>query len=267
MNSIADLPNEYHCHRKFYKLIWGECTCSKCGSKKLLLRNNYEFCSSCRYKSSVKAETIFRNSKLTFRQIFILIYCWQKKCSIGEITRLLKMSYPTVSLWLRRLRMALKPSNEVLSGKVEVDGSYFGRRKFGSQRLVIGAINPMTNRIRLKVIPYRSRKCAEDFITKAIKEKSLVVTDGYKGYNELPLLGYKWQACDHSTGFFGPTNHIEALWSSIKRALRYIYRDLTFNLKDLNLILREWENRHNHPELFYNVDNYLKSCGCSTFFS
>lgn len=69
--------------------------------------------------------------------------------------------------------------------RIDVDGSYFGRRKFGSQRLVIGAINPMTNRIRLKVIPYRSRKCAEDFITRAIKERSLVITDGYKGYDEL----------------------------------------------------------------------------------
>ena len=58
-------------------------------------------------------------------------------------------------------------------------------------------------------------------------------------HNELPLLGCKWKACDHSIGLFGPTNHIENLWSVIKRALRYIYRDLTFNLNVLELILRE----------------------------
>ena len=33
------------------------------------------------------------------------------------------------------------------------------------------------------------------------------------------------------------------LWSVIKRALRYIYRDLTFNPNDLELILRKLEKR------------------------
>lgn len=84
--------------------------------------------------------------------------------------------------------------------------------------------------------------------------------------NQLPLLGYKWRACDHSIGYFGSTNHIKNFWSVIKRALRYIYRDLTFNIKDLELILREWENRHNNPDLFYNEDNYLKTA-CSGLFS
>ena len=79
--------------------------------------------------------------------------------------------------------------------------------------------------------------------TVSIKSGSLVLTDGFKGYNELPILGYKWEACDHSTGFFDPTNHIESLWSVIKRALRYIYRDLIFNLKDLESILKEYENK------------------------
>ena len=70
---------------------------------------------------------------------------------------------------------------------------------------------------------------------------------------------------DYSVGFFGPTNHIENLWSVIKRALHYIYRDLTFNLNDLELILREWGNRHNNPDLFYNEDNHLKTARSELF--
>lgn len=72
----------------------------------------------------------------------------------------------------------------------------------------------------------------ERFVQQTIRAGSLVLTDGFSGYNELPALGYEWLACNHSAGFFGPTNHIENLWSVIKRALRYIYRDLTFNLND-----------------------------------
>lgn len=44
-----------------------------------------------------------------------------------------------------------------------------------------------------------------------------------------------------------------------------MYRDLTFSVRDLELILREWENRHNNPELFYNEDDYLKMA-CSGLF-
>lgn len=34
-----------------------------------------------------------------------------------------------------------------------------------------------------------------------VKIGSIAPTDGFKGYNELPLLGYIWQNCNHSIGF------------------------------------------------------------------
>lgn len=266
MKSLTDIPSEYKCHQNFYRMVWGDLACKECGNKGLLFRKTYEYCPYCKKKYSVKADTsLFKFCNLSFRQIYALIWCWQHKCSIGEIRNILGLSYPTVSNWLRKLRSHLPVSREVLDGICEVDGSFFGRRKFRSQRLVIGAINQKTKQVRLKIVKYRTRAEAEKFIQNTIKTGSLVLTDGFKGYNELPLLGYKWRACDHSAGFFGPTNHIENLWSVIKRALRYIYRDLTFNLNDLELILREWENRHNNPDLFYNEDNYLKTAYSELF--
>lgn len=266
MKSLTDIPSEYKCHLNFYRMVWGDLACKHCNRKGILFRKNYEYCPHCKRKFSVKSDTtLFKFCNLTYRQIYALVWCWQHKCSIGEIKNILGLSYPTITLWLRRFRKALPKVKNILDGNTEVDGSFFGRRKFKSQKLVIGAINPKTKQIRLKIIPKRSRKQAEQFITQTIKVGSAVLTDRFTGYNELPLLGYKWDACDHSTGFFGPTNHIENLWSVIKRTLRYIYRDLTFNLKDLELILKEYENRYNNPNLFYNEDNYLKTA-CSEFF-
>lgn len=270
MKSLTDLPNEYHCHRHFYKVIWGDCTCKLCNKSGLKFRKNYEYCPHCKKKFSVKADTkVFSCCNLSYKEIFAIIWCWQKKCSIGEIKTATGLSYPTINRWLRRLRASLSPRNDQLEGICEVDESFFGRRKFGSQKLVIGAISKVKAekdyRIRLRVIPRRDRINAEQFIQKTIKEGSVVLTDGFTGYNEITTFGYEWFACDHSAGFFGPTNHIENLWSVIKRALRYIYRDLTFNLKDLELILREYETRYNEPDLFYNVDSYLKSRACSKF--
>lgn len=117
----------------------------------------------------------------------------------------MSLSYPTVSNWLRKLkRQALPASQPALEGDIEVDGSYFGRRRFGGQRLVIGAISPKTKQIRLKIIKYRNRTEAESFMQDTVKIGSIVSTDGFKGYNELPLLGYIWQNCNHSIGCFRP---------------------------------------------------------------
>ena len=267
MNSLADLPDEFHCHRNFYRVIWGDLTCKECGNRGIKFRKNYEYCPHCKKKSSVKSETIFKGSNLTFKKIYMLIWAWQKKFGIGEIVEMIDLSYPTIERWFRRLRAALEPSDVVLEDIVEIDGSYFGRLKYGSQELVAGAINPGSNQLILQIVRNRDSKAVEDFVNNYIKRGSLIRTDGLASYNSESLEGYDHERCDHDNFYFGPTNHIENVWSVIKRALRHIYRDLTFKMKDLNLILREWENRYNNPDLFYNVDNYLKSRACSKFVS
>ena len=102
---------------------------------------------------------------------------------------------------------------------------------------------------------------------------SFIATDGLDSYNELGCLGYDWVSCNHNVGIgydwvscnhnvgiFGPTNRIECLWSVIKRHMRRVHRVLSFTHEELSLILREWEMRHNRPDLFYNVDNYFFTC-------
>lgn len=265
MNSLTDLSTESQCHEDFYRAIWGDLTCCKCGEEGILFRKNYEYCPHCKKKFSVKSETIFRGSNLTFKQIYALIWCWQRKYGIQETIDTVGVAYPTIERWYNRFRAALEPSDVVLEDVVEIDGSYFGRLKYGKQKLVAGAINPGSNQLVLQVVQNRDSKSVEDFVNAYIKKGSLIKTDGLKSYNPDSLAGYDHEACDHDKFFFGPTNHIENVWSVIKRALRHIYRDLTFKIKDLNLILREWENRYNNPELFYNVDSYLKARGCSKF--
>lgn len=117
MNSLADIPSEYHCHRRFYQCIWGEVSCKYCSSKRIKFRKNYEYCPVCKKKYSVKADTkVFSYCNLSFRQIIALIWCWQHKCSIGEITKIAGVSYPTVNRWIKRLRASLEPVKGQLEG-------------------------------------------------------------------------------------------------------------------------------------------------------
>ncbi len=133
MNSLADIPSEYHCHRRFYQCIWGEVSCKYCSSKRIKFRKNYEYCPVCKKKYSVKANTkVFSYCNLSFRQIIALIWCWQNKCSIGEITKIAGVSYPTVNRWLKRLRASLEPVKGQQEGVIEIDVS-LARRDSGSK--------------------------------------------------------------------------------------------------------------------------------------
>jgi len=94
-------------------MAWGGLIYKECGNKGLLFRKTYEYCTHCKKKYSVKAYTsLFKFfCNLSFRQIYTLIWCWQYKCSIGEIRNILGLSYLTVSKWLRKLRQTIITSS------------------------------------------------------------------------------------------------------------------------------------------------------------
>ncbi len=239
MNSLAELPSELKCHHELHRILWGTINCPDCNHR-LLYRKNYEYCPCCHKKTSVRSESAFRNSKLTFRQIWAMIWLWQHGSSIGEIKRQLNLSYLTIRRWIRKLRQLLpEDSTTQLYSEVEVDESYFGKLKFGRQRLVIGAIERSTGHIKLKIIKDRTRETVEDFIEDSIAPGSLIATDSLASYNR-----------------------IEGLWSVLKRHIRRVHNNLSFSYNDFYYLLREHQLRHNQPELFYNVTNYIFAC-CS----
>ena len=264
MNSLAALPSERQCHKQLYKILRGNLSCPHCAGK-VLLRDRYVWCRKCRKKYSVRSETWFRGSKLSFQKIWLIIWCWQKKKGIGVAKDISGVSYPTIRSWFRKLRRTLPRSHgSKLSGIIEVDESFFGKQKYGRQTIVIGAIERETRRLRLQIIKDRRRRTLERFTLQNVAFGSNVLTDYHEGYNELFLFGYDHRRCNHSIGHFGDTNIIENMWGVIKRHLISLYCNLS--ITDLKYILIEWENRQNNPDLFCTVDNYLKSRACSGFF-
>lgn len=260
MNSLASLPRERQCHIQLFKIVYGKSSCPSC-SGKLLFRRSYAWCRYCRKKHSVRAATWFRGSNLTLQKMWLLVWCWQKQKSVGTAVDITGVSYPTVRRWYRRFRAIVPQSTLQLSGIVEIDESFFGKQKYGQQTIVIGAIERDTRHIRLQIIPDRAQDTLELFLTSTIDRASHLTTDAFSGYNDLEFYGYSHERCNHSNGHFGPTNIIENFWGVLKRSLRRLYGKLT--LADLRNILREWEQRQNKPEMFYNVDNYLKATLCS----
>jgi hypothetical protein len=201
--------------------------------------------------------------KLSPKQLFVLLWCWQNRKSPDTARLLAQVSYTSVQRWYERFRRHIPPDTlEQLSMLIQVDESYFGKQKSSQPQVIVtGAIEPHTRRIALRITgdysSGRGRDVLEQFVQDTTQTGSLVVTDKWHGYSELPLLGYDHEVWNHSTGQFAGTNQIEGLWSSIKRYLRKLYGCVP--TKNLESILTEWMARQNRPSLFASPENYLQA--------
>lgn len=257
MSSLANLPGEARCKQLVHQLLTNQTTCTSCKGK-LSWRREYGWCKTCRTKIRPKAATWFRGSNLRYQQVFALLHCWQTRQSPGAARLATGLSYTTIARWYWRFRALVppEPTTELLSGIVEVDEAYFGKKRFGGQTIVIGAIERDTRRLRLQVIPDTEQDSLEGFLEQHIARDSLVVTDCHAGYNDIGFLGFSHESWNHSKGHFAGTNHIEGTWSELKRYLRKLYGCIP--TKRLQLVLTEWMARHNSLRLFASPTYFLR---------
>jgi transposase-like protein len=260
MTSLASIPGEARCKQLVHQLLTNKPTCATC-TNKLSWRREYGWCRVCRRKVRPKAVTWMRGSNLGYRQIFCLLWCFQNRQSPGTARLVVGVSYPTVKRWYTKFRENIPEGNVILSGIVEVDESFFGRQKYHQQKLVVGAIERDTRRLRLRTIPDRAQDTLELFLTATVARSSFILTDAHAGYHDLEFYGYSHERCNHSNGHFGPTNNIENMWGVMKRHLRKLYGCIPTS--QLDLILNEWMARQNSPWLFASPQNYLKATVCS----
>jgi len=98
----------------------------------------------------------------------------------------------------------VRPGRDKLDGTVEVNEAFIGGKQSGGKRgrgtenksLVIvaagyGEKKNQIGRIRMKVIPDASSSSIETFLEECVEKGSLVITDGWLGYNNIERLGYK----------------------------------------------------------------------------
>lgn len=260
MSSLAEVPGEARCKQLVHQLLTKQTCCVTC-SGTLSWRREYGWCKRCRDKVRPKAATWFRGSNLKYRQIFLLLWCFQHRQSPNTARLAVGVSYTTVRRWYWRFREQLPQAMPELSGIVEVDESFFGRQRYGRQTLVVGAIERDTRHCRLQIVPDRAQDTLELFLTNVVARNSLLLTDAHAGYSDLEFYGYSHERCNHSNGHFGPTNQIENLWGVVKRYLKKLYGCVP--TKRLHLILNEWMARQNQPSWFTSPQNYLKATVCS----
>jgi transposase-like protein len=204
----ARFSTEAACREYLLRLRWpdGFC-CPRCvGRKTWPLRGVLLQCSSCGYQSSVTAGTIFQDTRkpltVWFRAMWWVTSQKNGASALG-LQRVLGLgSYKTAWTWLHKLRRAMvRPGRDRLSGRVEVDETYWGSEEEGvrgrqteTKTLIVVAAQQDGNgigRIRMRRIPDGSAESLMPFVEEAIEPGSVVHTDGWLGYLPLEGKGYR----------------------------------------------------------------------------
>jgi len=160
----------------------------------------------CGHQASVTAGTVFHRTRRPLRLWFkamLLLTCQHSGISARSLKRQLGLgSYQTAWTWLHKLRRAMvRPSREQLAGEVEVDETLIGGpedRMAGRKTLrkagVVAAVEIVgqgSGRLRLGLIENFTSATLSDFVGANVAKGSLVKTDGWSGYCDLPEHGYR----------------------------------------------------------------------------
>lgn len=242
-------------HATFGKRVF----CPRCGSSHVCRSEKRYRCPSCRKPFSLTSASWLKGTKLDFKQLWLLVDCWQRRIAFNTTAQITGISTVTVRRWFRRFQEYLVYESPGLQGIVEMDEAFLGKQRHGNQRIVLGAYERTSEKIVLRMAKNRDQETTDAFLLRHVETSSLVWMDGagcYEGINN--FFGYTHGSCNHSVWEFGPTNHIECVWSALKGFIRRTYHH--FHKEWLPLLLREFEARWNTPNLFISPLFFLRSC-------
>ena len=164
-------------------------------------------CAGCSHRTSVTAGTIFDRTRTPLTVWFTVAWLFataKDGVSAQSLQRTLELgSYQTAWVMLHRLRSVLvRPGRERLSGRVEVDETFFGGtepglrggRQRGKKTLVVVAVEVHEpkgfGRCRMRIIPDASAESLHRFVREHIEPGATVIADGWQGYAGIESFGY-----------------------------------------------------------------------------
>ena len=265
INLIERFGSEDKCRAFLEELRW-PCgvQCPRCKGDKITKvpdRPQYD-CTACRYQFSVTAGTILHDSHLPLWKWFLAVYLMtesKKSMSALQIKRSLSVAYKTAWYMCHRIRAAMGQATKAegkLKGEIEADETYIGgyvrgeRRGFTGNKAEVAGVAERGGRIRLKVIPDRTRETLHKFLDDHVDKAELdkLYTDEWEAY--------KGFAKAHETVVHSldewvrgevHTNGVEGVWSLLKRAIIGAYHRISHKHLDAYLDELEWRfgNRQN----------------------
>lgn len=147
-------------------------------------------------------------------------------------------------------------------GLVEVDETIIGTRKYNRGRnrnaqWIVGMLERKTNNVRFEKVENRDSTTLLAVLKKYIHPNARIVTDLWKGYNDVKHYFADHKTVNHSQNFISPetgahTQTIESNWRLLKQRVFVQHIDMKDDSK-LTLRLTEYIYRHYHRKLDKNL--------------
>ena len=254
---------------------------------KLCWKNYRRFCSRCRSCDIYKiADSRYRcrhcgnrfhdfsgrwinNVHIPCTQWLWIIKLFEIELSARRIAEQVGLSYPTVLKAVNTIRMAIlahaSNASELLSGEVEMDGSYFGgRRKVprgrgAANKVPVFGILERNGVVKVEVLKDVTAQTLLDLTIKTVRRGSIVYTDKFRSYDSLMFCGYRYIKVDHQKYFASGKvyiNGVEGFWSFAKQRLIKFHG---ISREKFPLYLKEMAFRYNNrdADIFKLIAQYL----------
>lgn len=202
-------PDDAACAAYLEQLRWRDgFRCPRCQSTKGWRTADARWsCGGCARRVSVTAGTVFDRTRTPLAEWFAAAwYVTNQKhgASALGLQRVLGFgSYQTAWAMLHKLRTAMvRPGRDGLKGEVEVDETFVGGVAHGGKRgraaarksIVVIAVEVLSpkgfGRVRMRCVPNASGASLVPFVCDVVEPGSTVLTDGWRGYDELFRKGY-----------------------------------------------------------------------------
>ena len=203
--------DEAACRSYIFRVRWHNgYQCQRCGCKRppWVTSRGYLHCQKCQREISITAGTVFERTRRPLRTWFLamwLVTGQKQGASALGLQRVLGLgSYQTAWTWVHKLRHAMvRPGRERLRGRVEVDETYVGGPEQGRKRgrgtenkeIVVIAVEIHSpkgfGRVRMQRVPDVSGGSLVPFVCDVVESGSEIITDGWRGYNNLAKHGYE----------------------------------------------------------------------------
>lgn len=259
--NILSIPNERMIKAKVCRILFGNTTLVKCPycARTGCVRRDEKFqCRRCNKAWSLTSLTWMKGMKLSWRNLWGLLWCYNNKVPIDQSCKLLKLSRPTVYRWYDLFRKHLPDHEDIrLEGIVQIDEAYFGKKKKG-QVAIVAAKERNSSKVAARVIPRPSvaRTDITPFLRQHLTPGSKLWTDGamiYRGIARYWPLEHSYDI--HRKAEFGKTSEIEGFWGCLRTFIRRMYHHVT--TKKLPQMLKEYQHRLMNKEMFDSPSSLL----------
>jgi transposase-like protein len=253
---LNQIPSHAQIRKHLRQIRFGKhVRCPRCGARAVYPSETRYRCVRCRRPFSLLTGTFLEGSRLSYRTLWALLWCWTQQVPVRQTIALCGVSDTTVRHTFTLFRSQVPEEFTLLEGKVQLDEAFFGGKK--GLGLMLGK-QVGTRKLAHAIVPVDvQRGHAFQFLAQNIRPKTRLQTDGGGIYRGI----HRWWPVTHRTDVhakweFALTSEIEGAFGNLRTFLRRMYHHVS--TAHFPEYAEEFCARFSHPEIFASPLSFLK---------